>query len=502
MGEGTGVRSSGGDFRDTLPDDTGGEMLSSIDDDLLDALAPPPPAAALAGGAAGGAAAPARAAATVVPFLRRPGAGAQESVAASVAPPPESPLRKPIVLAAAALGLVLAFGILYWWLSRSAAPAAPAVAGSPAMPAAPPPLRRPASDVLAEAQLAFADGDDDRAVMILQSLTAADQSTLAPGGCRSLQSLQDTLRLSSLQHLPDNLAKGLKGDIGRLRLAVLTTGGQAAAVPEPLRPDFERARGLVDLYGQIGTAADRKAPLEVLERFAVLNQQLPNASDPLGLRGHAASTLEDEAQALARDGKYQEAVNHLDPVLRNWPNRSGLKAKVESYQRAQREEAAQEALLADIPAIERRHRPDEALDKIRGVAPTPHLAAQFAEVRQRLGEELAQVDGQPPQIVLRDGFLLDYDRGRTVSLSFRVTDDYKVRNVKLMARPEGGRMRELPLSYNRQFYTVEIPPAFHQNGTVDFYVVATDVSGHTGTFGTPDRPQQLKRREGFQRILR
>jgi serine/threonine protein kinase len=479
-------------------DDTGGEMLSSIDDDLLNSLAPPPAAAVPP---SGGATAAARAAAPVVPFLRRPGAGAQGGVAASVAPPPESPLRKPIVLVAAALGLVLVLGILYWWFSRGTVPAAPVVAQSPTTPAPPAP-RRPATDVLAEAQLAFADGDDDRAFVALQSLTAADQSTLPPGSCRSLQSLQDTLRLSSLQHLPDNLARGLKGDVGRLRFAVLTAGGQTAAVPEPLRPDFERARGLVDLYGQIGTAADRKAPLEVLERFAVLNQQLPNASDPLGLRDRAASTLEDEAQALARDGKYQEAVRHLDPVLRNWPNRPGLKAKVEGYQRAQREEVTQEALLADMPAIERRHRPDEALDKLRGVTPTPHLAAQFAEVRRRLEEQLAQLDGQPPQIVLRDGFLLDYDRGRTVSLSFRVSDDFKVRSVKLMARPEGGKMRELPLSYNRQFYTVELPPAFHQNGTVDFYVVATDVSGHTGTFGTPDHPQQLKRREGFQRILR
>jgi hypothetical protein len=71
-----------------------------------------------------------------------------------------------------------------------------------------------------------------------------------------------------------------------------------------------------------------------------------------------------------------------------------------------------------------------------------------------------------------------------------------------MARPEGGKMRELPLQASRLGYTAEIPPSFHQNGTVELYVVATDVSGHTGSFGSPDHPQQLKRREGFQRILR
>jgi len=476
------------------PDETGGELLSSIDDELLNSLAPasvssaPPP-----GPAAGGSAA------TVVPFVRRPTAGAQGGIAASVAPEPQSPLLRPIYLIAAAAGLVLVVGILYWWFNRGASTPSQPAAQAPAAP--PPAPRRPAADVLAEAQLAFADGDDDRTLEILRSLTAADQSTLAPAGCRALQSLADTLQLSALDRLPENLAKGLKGDVGRLRVAVLTAAGQEAAVPEPLRADFARARSLVDLYGQIGAAADRKAHAEVLDRFAAFSQQLPNASDPGDLRDHAATTLEDEAEALARDGKYQEAVNRLDPLVRTWPTRTGLKARIDGYQKAQKDEAYQAQLLAEVPAMERRL-PDEVLDKLNAVTPTPHLAARFAEAKKRLEDQLAQIDGQPPEVVLRDGFLLDYDRGRVVTLSFRVTDDYRVRSVKLMARPEGGRMRELPLVANRAFYTVEMPPSFHQNGTVYFYVVATDVSGHTGTFGTPDHPQQIKRREGFRRILR
>jgi hypothetical protein len=487
------------------PDDTGGDLLS-FDDGLLAPLPPPVPAQPTVPGT------PAAASSgTVIPF-NRPGSPrptpppqGRGGVAAAVPPKPESPLRRPAVLLGIAAGLVLVLGIAYWWVSRGAVPeASPAVAAPAAAP--PPPPRRQARDVLAEAQLAFADGDDSRALETLRSLTAADQSTLGPAGCRSLQSLQDTLMLSALAGLPDNLAKGLKGDVGRLRLAVMTGTGQEASLPEPLRPGFERARGLVDLYAQIGAAADRKAAAEVLDRFAVLNEQLPNATDPLGLRDQAADALEGEAEALARGGNYQEAVTHLGPVLRAWPGRPGLKAKIDGYQKAQHDEAQQEQVLAEIPALERRHQLDEALGKLRGVTPTPHLAAQFAEARQRLEGQLAQVDGQPPQVELRDGFLLDYDRGRVVQLSFRVTDDYKVRDVKLMARPAGGpaggKMRELPLQVSRLGYTAEIPPAFHQNGTVDFYVTATDVSGHTGSFGTPDRPQQLKRREGFQRILR
>jgi hypothetical protein len=479
------------------PDDTTGGELLSFDDDLLAPLPPPAPVQPAAPAAP--------AAATVIPFNRpfnrrpTPPPQGRGGVAAAVPPKPPSPLRNPIVLLGIAAGLILVLGAAYWWVGRGAVPEAPPIA---AAPAAPPPPSRQARDVLGEAQLAFADGQDDRALEILRSLTAADQSALGPAGCRSLQSLEDTLLLSALDGLPDNLAKGLKGDMGRLRFAVMTAAGQEASLPEPLRPDLERARGLVDLYTQIGAAADRKAHTEVLDRFAVLSEQLPNATDPLGLRDHAAEALEEEAEALARDGKYQDAVAHLDPVLRAWPGRPGLKAKIDGYQKAQHDEAQQEQILAEIPGLERRHHLDEALDRMRGLTPTPHLAAQFADVRQRLEGQLAQVDGQPPQVELRDGFLLDYDRGRVVQLSFRVTDDYKVREVKFVARPAGGKMRELPLNTSRLGYTVEIPPAFHQNGTVDFYVTATDVSGHSGSFGTPDHPQQLKRREGFQRILR
>ncbi|HSS50837.1 MAG TPA: hypothetical protein VLX28_18000, partial [Thermoanaerobaculia bacterium] len=103
------------------------------------------------------------------------------------------------------------------------------------------------------------------------------------------------------------------------------------------------------------------------------------------------------------------------------------------------------------------------------------------------------------QLVLRDGFVLDYARGTVVELSFRATDDYEVKSVKLMARPQGGKMRELPLQKTRTgYYSVQIPPAFHQNETVEFYITATDTSGHETSLGSRDKPLQIKRRQGFK----
>ncbi len=140
---------------------------------------------------------------------------------------------------------------------------------------------------------------------------------------------------------------------------------------------------------------------------------------------------------------------------------------------------------------------------LKGVEPTPHLAPQFQEARSRLEDLLARLDKEPPVLVLRDGFALDYARGTMVNLSFRATDDYQVRDVKMMARPEGGKYREIPLDKSRTgYYTVVIPPSFHQNGTVDFYVVATDLSGHETSLGSRDQPMQLKRTQSFRQLIR
>jgi eukaryotic-like serine/threonine-protein kinase len=473
---------------------TGGELLSAIDDDLLNALSP-----SLSGPAGPAAGAPPPApAGNVVPFQRRAGAPMAASVAEK---PPDaaSTMRRSIILIAVAFGLILAVGIAYWWVSRGAVPPPAPVVAAPLPP--PPPPRRPAADVLHEAQLAFADGDDGKALDLLRTLNSADESKLGADGCRALQSLHGTLLRSALDHLADNLARGFKGDLGRLRFAVSAVAGQEAAIPEAVRADFDRARGLVELYNQIEAASGRDAHTEVLERFAILEQDLPKADDPLGLRDRAAAALEEEAEALARDGKYQDAASHLEPLQRTWPERAGLKARLDGYQSAQKDEEAQGTLLGTVLTLESRHQYDDALEQVNSVTPTPHLAPQFDEARKRIEDALAQVDGKAPQVVLRDGYYLDYDRGRVVQLSFRITDDFKVKSVKFMAGVHGGKMRQVPLTVNHLFYTVEIPPSLHRNETMDFYVVATDVSGHEGYFGTPDQPKQLKRREGFKRLL-
>lgn len=474
-----------------------GDVLGSVDDEVLNALLSVPPPPPRTPGAAG-------AGAKVVPFLKKKPVGAPATPAGTAAQPaPAQPtpwFRQPVVLGAVAgvavLALIAAIAGAVWYTRRPepAAAAPPAPTFHAKLPTQPPVAQ------LTEATLLLAQGDDLKARRILRGLSFAEQGLLPPAGCRQLDAVQETLARIGFERLPADLETGLKTqDLEVLRNAVEAGGGQEAGMAPDVRANFDRAKGIVDAYSQALAAAAQGNRVQVLERFANLHSLLPKISDPEDLRGKAAAALEGEADGLVKEAKYDDAFTRLEPVQRTWPDRPGLKDRVAKYRADQQNESRQEALLASLPNIERHKKPADGLEAMSGVEPTPHLAARFAEARKRLTDQLADLDKNPPQLVLRDGFLLEYSRGTVVELSFRATDDYGVKSVKLMARPQGGKMRELPLQKSRLgYYTVQIPPAFHQNETVEFYVTASDSSGHETSLGSRDKPLQIKRRQGFK----
>jgi hypothetical protein len=353
---------------------------------------------------------------------------------------------------------------------------------------------------LEEATLSLASGDDLKSRRTLRALSFGEQGLLPPAGCRGLDAVEETLALIGFERLPADLQTGLKNqDLEVLRNAVEVGSGQEAGMTPDVRANFDRAKGIVDAYTQALVAAAQGNKVQVLERFANLHSLLPKMTDPEDLRGKAATALETEADGLVKEAKYDDAFGRLEPIERTWPDRPGIKDRVAKYRTYQQNESQQEALLAALPNIERHKKPADGLDSMSTMEPTPHLAARFAAARKQLEDQLAQLDKEPPQIVLRDGFLLEYSRGTVVELSFRATDDYQVKDVKLQARIQGGKMRELPLQKTRTgYYTVEIPPAFHQNETIEFFVVATDLSGHETYLGSREKPLQVKRRQGFK----
>lgn len=479
------------------PPEEQGDVLSAVDDELLNALlsVPAPPPRPM------GSPAQPQQGAKVVPFLKK-GKDSPAAPAASLAPASPTPLlRKPAVLAAIAgvvvLGLLAGFWFLWPHKEQTVVTTTPSGTPLPQPPTQPPTAR------LEEAKLYLAQGEDLKARRVLRSIPWGEQGLLAPAGCRELSAIQENLALAAFERLPADLASGLKsGDLESLETAVEAGAGQEAGLAPAVRADFDRARGAVAAYAQVRAAAAQGNPVQTLERFATLAALIPKASDPDDLRGKAAAEIEAEAEKLLRDGRYSEALARMEPVQRTWFERPGLRERLALYQKYEQDEALQERILAALPNIERHKKPWDGLQMMSGITPTPHLATRLQEARARLEDLLARLDKEAPKLVLRDGFLLDYARGTVANLSFRASDDYEVREVKLMARPEGGKYHDMPLEKTRTgYYTVEIPVSFHQNGTVDFYVLASDLSGHETYIGSRDQPMQLKRQQGFQRIV-
>jgi serine/threonine-protein kinase len=494
------------------PEPEAGDQLSGVDE-LLGSLPPPPPpvppsAPRGARGHRGGAGTAA------APVQGRP------APAAAAAPPPGAAalafgrkllapllaLPRPVLLAGAA-ALLLAAGALAWLLAAHRSRLAPragregtVVAAAAAVPPPRPGRSAAAKFFDARSYLIFGRESDARVRQALRELTYADQGALGPGGCRQLAAIQQTLAASALETVPQDLASGLRGgDLGALE-SVVEVASDRDLPPRQLG-DFARARNLVNQYELAGAAAAAGDHAQVLERFRAMEGLSRTLRDPLELRDHAAQALEDDAHALAAEGRYDEALRRLGPLLRDWPERAGIKELAKRYETASASEAQQLAILDSVPSYESRRKPSEALALLRPLQPTPHLEQRIAEAKQRLEAQLAQLDAEPPQVALRPGYPLDYWRGTVVNLSFRVTDDYEVKSVKVFARPEAGRMTELPLQKSGFGWDVKIPPSFHQNGTVELYVVATDLSGHEGYLGSKENPLRLKRRQGFQQLL-
>jgi tetratricopeptide (TPR) repeat protein len=491
-----------------------GELLSGVDE-LLGSLPPPPPLATpprTPRGARGRPGGRGRAGSAAAPVEGRP------APAFAATPPPGAAalafgrkllapllaLPRPVLLAGGAV-LLLAAGALAWMLgthgSRQARGAArEAVVEETAVPPARPGRSAAAKFSDARSYLIFGKESDARVRQALRELTYADQGALGPDGCTQLAAIQQTLAAAALETVPQDLAGGLRGgDLGTLESVVEVASDRD--LPPRQWGDLARARNLVNQYELARAAAAAGDHAQVLERFRAMEGLSRTLRDPLELRDRAAQALEGDAHALAAEGRYDEALRRLGPLLRDWPERAGIKDLVKRYETASASEAQQQALLDSVPSYESRHKPSEALDLMRPMQPTPHLEQRFAEAKQRLEAQLARLDAEPPQVVLRPGYALDYWRGTVVNLSFRVTDDYEVKSVKVFARPEAGRMTELPLKKSGFGWDVSIPPSFHQNGTVELYVVATDLSGHEGYLGTKENPLRLQRRQGFQQLL-
>jgi len=452
-----------------------GSILPEIDFAALGSQEPEPDrkAAPIEAPPAVAAAPPPGPAATGAPFSR----------GASVAERPGLPWRR--IVGVGAVAAVVAAGIAAW-LFRSPPPVAPAPQPPPRAAAPEPPPKEPPEVRLEAAKRALAEGDYGRAQQLFASLDAADQARLSPEACRQLQVLGQTIPRIAAEQLPADLARALgAGNVEQLRLLLAAVPDPHAlpanaTLPREFPANLDRAEQVVRLFGEAEQAAAAGQPARALERFAVLAALLPPSSPAFALRERAAEAIEKEADDHASRGEYPQAAADLSPLLSQWPARPGLKEKIAAYQRFQRLEADQQALLANVPRYLSRRRPDEGLDQLRAIKPTPHLAAPFAEAQKQLTDQLAQIDAKPPAIEISGGYDTQFFRGTVANVGFRATDDYKVVSLEIFAVPRGGGQRRLKAEKVGLRYEVAIPPSLHGNQPFEVVAVATDLSGHQG----------------------
>jgi hypothetical protein len=134
--------------------------------------------------------------------------------------------------------------------------------------------------------------------------------------------------------------------------------------------------------------------------------------------------------------------------------------------------------------------------------PTPRYQARFSEARARLESQLAQLDLHPPVVQLgAKAADLEFEKGAAARIPLKITDDYQVKTVTVRVRPEGGgAWTEMACNRSGPDCTIEVPESLHQNRTVEIYVVATDPSGHKGQLGSPEKPQQIRRKHWYDRL--
>jgi hypothetical protein len=220
-------------------------------------------------------------------------------------------------------------------------------------------------------------------------------------------------------------------------------------------------------------------------------------------RERTARSLEAQADAAVAAGRFDEALDRLEQLRRVWPDRAGLVARIDHVAAERKTDEGLEDLLRNVGWYETLNQPLEGLRLLSGARPNPRYARRFQETRQRLETQFVQLDQRPPGLLLGvDGIPL-YEKGKAGTVHLRIADDFGVKTTEAWARSEGGPFVKVGIRHLfGSGYSLDVPPEVHRNQTVvEFYVVASDLSGHSGQLGSPERPLKMMRKSWLERLL-
>jgi hypothetical protein len=274
-----------------------------------------------------------------------------------------------------------------------------------------------------------------------------------------------------------------------------------AALPSPSvapAPEPPAAAASASAPLAAGPRVVRKSPPRVT-RIARVSRATRAAQQ----RERTARALEAQAEADIEAGRFDAALDRLEKLRRVWPDRAGLVARIDRVGAERKTDQDLEDLLRNVAWYETLNQPLEGLRLLSGARPNPRYDRRFQETRQRLETQFVQLDQRPPGLLLGvDGIPL-YEKGTAGTVHLRIADDFGVKSTEAWARSEGGPFVRVGIHHLfGSGYSLDVPPEVHRNQTVvEFYVVASDLSGHSGQLGSPERPLKMMRKSWLERLL-
>lgn len=306
------------------------------------------------------------------------------------------------------------------------------------------------------------------------------------------------------EQLVSDLARALQtGDPRRLRAVVASVpAADQAGLPAGVRKDLARARKVLDVDARLARAQRAGNSTEVIVQASALLAEVPGALRVAAQREKAAAALESEAEEAIGEGQFDLALGRLQALRQAWPGRDGVEERIERVRAERKADQDLEAVLAEATRAERASQPLEGLEALAGARPNRRLASRFQQTRERLEALLAQLDRRPPELALRGGPEIVYEKGKPARIPLRISDDHGVKSAEVWARAEGGRYEKVAVrQVSGSDYEAEVSPELHGNRTVELYAMASDHSGHGGQLGSADRPLKVKRKRWIDRVL-
>jgi serine/threonine protein kinase/tetratricopeptide (TPR) repeat protein len=410
------------------------------------------------------------------------------------------------VAAAAVVMLVIGILAATWVIGLISGDKKPPPVQPTAIPATPTPAPTPDLEPppihpqLELAEQLILEGDIEATRKELEKITPEEIEQFTDDEAFLYQELMASVAVDHVAVAADDLRAGLgQGNIDLVRQALMDLSGADAGKLTELQDEMALARQAVKTNDELLQAQRDDNHLQVLELAGRLITLLPKHGASYSLRDQAATALETRAEASFQARRYDEAIDQLQAIHRVWPTRPGLAQRINQYSKKLETTSQLERVLQTAEAKAVGGDPEGALTQLGRVQPTAAFQERYAAARSRYSAQLAKLDSGTPRVTLTGDFQLKFKKNQTVRIPFTITDDYRVASAKVMVKTASRpTYSEIELEHTSgSSYVFEVSPSVHGNKSVEFYVIATDRSGHNGYLGSKEDPLVLKKKWGL-----